>query len=324
MTSTLTYENLALEWNPRGKKDGLFIAILLSSLIAVMTLGYFLSSIKLPAEDRKARTVVPERIAQMVLEQEKKKPKPDVPPPVKPKPKPKPIEKKPEQIKKERDIKDKPLTKSEKDAKEKAKGLGIMAIANELVDLIDTSSIDDMVSGNISKSDGSANTASTLDKSILTENSGKGSGGISSDRYASIGVGSTQLSDRERSLVRQSLLSKEVEDKISGSAKPDGSNGVNGNRRAEEEVTLVFDQNKGRLYSIYNKERRRNPGLKGKIVLEITIAPNGKVVSVTIISSELNNPKLENSLVSRIKLFKFSSGKTAPLTVSYPIEFLPS
>jgi len=181
-----------------------------------------------------------------------------------------------------------------------------------------------MIVQRVAKASDSSREASTLNKDLLTENIGEGSQGITNDQYKLVGVSRTKLTDQERLLVRQSLFSKEVDDKVSKSSGSNSSREANGSRRAEEEITLVFDQNKGSLYSIYNRERRKDPGLQGKIVLEITISPEGKVVSVTIVSSELNNPKLERSLLSRIKLFKFSTGKTKPMTVRYPIEFLPA
>ncbi|VAW87997.1 hypothetical protein MNBD_GAMMA17-1199, partial [hydrothermal vent metagenome] len=79
-----------------------------------------------------------------------------------------------------------------------------------------------------------------------------------------------------------------------------------------------------KLFSIYNRERRTDPGLKGTIVLEIVIAPSGEVVEVRIVSSELNNSKLERRILSRIKQFNFGEKDVGTVTVSYPIEFIPS
>ena len=77
-------------------------------------------------------------------------------------------------------------------------------------------------------------------------------------------------------------------------------------------------------HHIYRRARRADPGLKGKIVLEITIAPSGKVLRVRIKSSELNNPSLEARLIARIKRFDFGVSQTEKVTVTFPIEFLPS
>lgn len=85
-----------------------------------------------------------------------------------------------------------------------------------------------------------------------------------------------------------------------------------------------MDQCKSKLHSIYRRARRSHPGLKGKIVLEITIAPSGKVLKVRVRSSELNNPKLESRLVARDKRIDFGSSSVEKVTVTFLIEFLPS
>jgi len=56
----------------------------------------------------------------------------------------------------------------------------------------------------------------------------------------------------------------------------------------------------------------------------LTIAPSGEVTRVKILSSELGDETLERKLVLKIKRFKFSKASVAEITVTYPIEFLPS
>jgi TonB family protein len=94
--------------------------------------------------------------------------------------------------------------------------------------------------------------------------------------------------------------------------------------RGEEEIERVFQKNKGAIFSLYNRALRKDPSLQGKVVLELTIAPSGKVVKCRIVSSELNDPALERKLVTRVKLFRFAAKDVAQVTVSYPIDFLPS
>ena len=59
-------------------------------------------------------------------------------------------------------------------------------------------------------------------------------------------------------------------------------------------------------------------------VVELTIAPDGTVTTARILSSELGDDKLERKLVLKIKRFKFSSLNVGEITVTYPIDFLPS
>ena len=94
--------------------------------------------------------------------------------------------------------------------------------------------------------------------------------------------------------------------------------------RNDEEIQIVFDRNKSSIYSLYNRELRRNPSLQGKIVIRLTIAPSGKVTDIELISSELGVPRLEDKLIQRIKLFNFGSKSVGSVTVTYPIQFLPA
>ena len=306
--TALTYNALALNWTPERSTDKQFNLLAVIVLVVMLVAAGVISLIDVPEEERVARTVVPERIAQFVMKQEK--PKPKVEPP-----KPKPIPKV-KKIQKEKPEVKKPLTKTEEKAREKAEKSGLLALNNELADLMDTAAINAMVGGKISKSSSAAKKASSLDTKQLTANAGQGSGGISSDQYTTA-ISSTRLSNREKLQIRQTLVASAGTDKSGNSRSAS-------NLRAEEDITIVFDQNKSKLYSIYNRERRQNPGLKGKIVLEITIAPSGKVTAVRIISSELNSKSLEDRLLSRIKMFNFGQRPVETIKVTYPIEFLPS
>lgn len=156
-----------------------------------------------------------------------------------------------------------------------------------------------------------------VNTSILSKNASRGSGGVSKDQYTTR-VSKTVLTQAEKVAFRQSLASNgKLKGKSHKTRRGD-------NVRSEEDVIYVMDKNKSKLHSIYRRARRADPGLKGKIVLEITIAPSGKVVKVRIKSSQLNNPKLESRLVARIKRFDFGSNSVEEVTVIFPIEFLPS
>ena len=95
-------------------------------------------------------------------------------------------------------------------------------------------------------------------------------------------------------------------------------------KRTADEIERVFQKNKGSIFNLYNRALRKNPSLSGQVVVELTIAPNGQVIAVKILSSELGNEKLERKLELRIKKFKFAKANVAEVTVTYPIDFLPS
>ncbi len=321
--SAIYYDQLALSWHPEGSSDSQYKLITAVTIIMALIFAVVMSSVDVPEPDREAKVAVPERIANFILEK-KEKPKPKVVKP-KPKPKPKPKIKPKPKVKKlpKKQEKKKPLTKTQKKAREKAADTGLLALGNELADLMDTSDVSAMVGGKVKSSSASAAKATKHNKALLMADASKGSGGVNSSEYTTR-VGKTKLSNREVTQVKQSLLSSGAIAKGRNRDAERKSKSRSGGVRAEEDITIVFDQNKSKLYSIYSRARRKNPGLKGKIVLSITISPAGSVTKVKIISSELKDPKLERRLLARIKLFKFGAKKVEPVTVTYPIEFLPS
>ena len=94
--------------------------------------------------------------------------------------------------------------------------------------------------------------------------------------------------------------------------------------RAIEDVRLVFERNKGSIYAIYNRALRDEPGLQGKVVLKLTIAPSGGVTDLSIVSSELKMPDIEAKLLARIRTFDFGAKDVNEMIVNYPLDFLPS
>ncbi|NNE64403.1 MAG: TonB family protein, partial [Gammaproteobacteria bacterium] len=163
----------------------------------------------------------------------------------------------------------------------------------------------------------------SVDESLLS-GSRKSSGGVSDNQIAIITSKSIQL-QRSVTSVEQSLVSEKPAKKSTAAitdTKTDTrrKSGV----RSEESVTLVFDRNKSKLFALYNRARRKNPNLEGKVILELTIAPSGKVTRIIIVTSELNDKSLESRLLKRIKQFDFGAQAVEQVTVTYPVEFLPS
>jgi hypothetical protein len=65
-----------------------------------------------------------------------------------------------------------------------------------------------------------------------------------------------------------------------------------GPARTDEEIQIVFDKYKATLYRMYNTELRKNPTLRGKIILRITIEPGGEISACTVQSNDLGSPEL--------------------------------
>ena len=131
-------------------------------------------------------------------------------------------------------------------------------------------------------------------------------------------AGNTELGDRERTQV----------DRRVSSNQPRASSSAGGQRRAAgrsmNEIELVFDRNKGSFYTLYSRALRQDPGLRGKVTLRLTIAPNGSVTNVEIIDSQLNNPGLESRILTRVRTLNFGAKDVGTVTVTYPMYFMPS
>lgn len=316
--TTVSYQQLAVSWSPESRDNRAFYIITACVITCILVFALIVSSVTVPVKERRAKQAVPDRVAKFITKTKKpeiKKPEPKVKPKPIPKPSPKVVRKKETEAEKK-----KPLTVKEKKARETAANSGLLALGDQLADLIDTTDISAQVGAKVSKASASSTKAVAVDTGLLTANASAGTGGANTSDYVAA-VGNTQLSQRDIDLVKQSLVKSDEVEKVAerGTKQPRGDN-----VRSEEEVQMIFDQNKSQLYSIYNRERRKKPGLKGRLVLEITISPNGSVANVRIVSSELNDPSLERRLVERVRFFKFKSSSVEAVTVTFPIEFLPS
>ena len=298
------------------------------SLVVAALLGAIVPFIELPEVERAKQETVPPRLAKLILEKKPPPPpkvevvKPKPKPKLKPKPEPKPVPRaepkpkpKPEPavIKRAPPKVKKPTTAREARAREKARSSGLLAMSDEFSELMDSSTASELLSQRVTRKTGSPKAAApTVDSGILTASAARGSGGVATGKLDRE-VGSTELRQRQ-----QSKLARRAEQ---GAAKKKSSRRSAG--RGMAEIQMVFDKNKGAIFSIYDRALRRNPDLQGKLVLKITIAPSGKVTAVKVVSSELNNKSLENKLVLRIKMFNFGRKAVDTVTVTYPIDFFP-
>ncbi len=95
--------------------------------------------------------------------------------------------------------------------------------------------------------------------------------------------------------------------------------------RTDEEIQIVFDRYKASLYRIYNVELRKDPTLRGKILMRISIEPNGAVSVCRVESTDLASPELVARIAERIRRFNFGPKEgVLKVTILYPIDFLPA
>jgi hypothetical protein len=202
-------------------------------------------------------------------------------------------------------------------ARERASVAGLLPFAQELAALRDTDTADRL---DRAESLGAAEGATPLtERSLITSRVGTASGGINTAAL-SRNTGGGGLAGR---------ATTQVESPVDGLGAAGGgtaqrSGESNKGSRSREEIERVFDRNKGAIYALYNRALRLNPALEGKLVLRLTIAPNGSVTFCEVVSSELNDPDLEQKLVQRVLLFQFDVKDVESITTTKPIDFFPA
>jgi hypothetical protein len=112
---------------------------------------------------------------------------------------------------------------------------------------------------------------------------------------------------------------------IGGGGDRPKAHGGPGPSRTDEEIQIVFDRYKAAFYRLYNRELRNNPSLQGKMVLRLTIEPDGTVSMCVLQSSDMNAPDLAAQVVSRVRTINFGAKDgVQAVTIVYPIDFLPA
>lgn len=306
MSALNTWQEPFLPW-VESENDRRFKRYLIISLLVFMVLGLIWGNLPVPEVAEQELQPIPPRLAKLILEKKKQPP----PPVAKPKAKKKETPKK--EAKKKADKK--PQTKKQQSARKVAESAGLVALSDELADLRESFDMASLQDNRLQQKVGKAAAPTTTSSAVLSAKASKGSGGINTSSL-SRNTGGQQLASRSTTNVTSSIPSRSTTSKRSGGGRTAG--------RGEEEIEQVFQKNKGAIFSLYNRALRKDPTLQGKVVMELTIAPNGKVVKCRIVSSELNDPTLERKLVARVKLFRFAAKDVAQVTVSYPIDFLPS
>lgn len=265
----------------------------------------------LPRPERRVDQVedVPPRFAKLVLER-KVAPPPPPPPPPKIEPTPQPIE----QL---RPAQPQPApVERVQDARKKAAQAGLLPFQDQLAALRDSAVLDK--AAQTKNLVGKVGGTTRAERSLITSKVGSGSGGINTAALSrGYGGGAGALSGHQTTQVASTL---------GGGAGADNVRRGGGGKasRSEEEIALVFDRNKGAIYALYTRALRDKPELQGKLVLELTIAPDGAVTRCEVVSSELNDPELERKLVARVKLFRFEAKDVGVITVTKPIDFFPA
>ena len=294
------YREYELPWTSGQGQERKFRRLLGIIFLVCLALGLVWPFIPVSEPDPNEIVEIPPRIAKLLLEE---KPLPPPPPPPKAEPEPEP------------DPEPEPVPDREEIAREQAQA-ALMPFAEDLADLVDMDLVEQMADDRpLSAAVGEA---ARNERSMITSKAGAASRGINTASM-SRNTGGTGIAGRATTKVASPVAGI---GQAGGGASRQGSSGKAS--RSREEIELVFDKNKGAIFALYNRAVRMDPSLEGKLVLRLTIAPNGQVTMCEVISSELGDAELERKLVQRIKLFRFEARDVEAITTTKPIDFFPA
>jgi len=313
-----------MPWARNLREDSQFRRSLLGTVLASLLLGLLIPLIDIPIPEKDQIEEVPERFARLIRkeplrpmpEQPYREPKieekqPEVKPEEKPEPKPEP--------KPETQVAQKAQPEVAPEApRDRVASAGLLAFRE---------SFSNLANGRPSTRLGSdARVSNAGDKAVgmpersMVATSGPGSSGGINLASLSRDVGGDGTGDQIEGVALSRVASSIGAG--GGSDRPLSSGGAAG--RTDEEIQIVFDRYKAALYRLYNRELRNDPTLRGQMVLKLTIEPDGTVSICNLQSSDMDAPLLAEQVVARVLGFDFGAKDVPPITILYPIDFLPT
>lgn len=296
-------------WAPTADEKA-FRSLLGMLMSITLGLSLFILFIELPEISRKIQEQLPPQFAELILKKIESRPTPEIPERVRPEVEPDPVETiAPDEIESE-------APQTVREAREKAQLSGLLAFRDDFAEMreqLDVSRLHDTTA--IQQGTGEK---AQLDRSLLTA--------ADTSRHATVNVaslsretGGIALAGRTTTRVQAPAEEKAA---MTGAVRLVTQKKKTG--RSIEKIRRVFDANKGAIYAIYNRALRQNPGLVGKIVLELVIEPDGHVSECRVVSTDMEDQIMVSKLVRRVQLFDFGERDVAVTKISYPVHFLPS
>jgi len=309
----LPYYPMVMPWSKQGEDERRFRKVFVLVFLFTFFLSFLISVWELPVIENEV-VEIPENLVKLV---KKEKPKPK--PPEKKPEKKKEEEEKPKDEKKPAEKKPKPTPAETQQARKKAETSGILAFKDNFSDLL-ADDVDAKLGASAKLSNKGATSKGDSSRALVMSQAKSSSGGINAAKLSK-GLGGAAgkgISGVAFSRVESAIGTDMVADDRPLSDGP-------GPSRTDEEIQIVFDRYKAALYRIYNRELRKNPTLKGKMVLRITIMPDGSVSLAKVDSTDMASPELSANIVERVKKFNFGPKAGVPaVTILYPIDFLPA
>lgn len=203
-------------------------------------------------------------------------------------------------------------------ARELAQAAGLMRLRDQLASMSDRNlvAVNSPQALMVSTHPGRGGlTGESLTAGAAATSGGAGGAGLSGVSGSRVGGG---LGARRTGSVQSSLGS---------GARPSGDGtSPRASGRGLEEIQLAFDRSKSAFNAIFSRAARETPGMgAGRVVVSLTIAPDGSVTRCELVSGGFDNPDLVQKILQRVRLLNFGAKDVPPYTYpNYPIDFLPS
>jgi uncharacterized membrane protein YgcG len=353
--SSVPYRKMIMPWTNEAESERRFRRAIIVAMLICFIFGSLMSIIKVPMTDRLVTMAdMPERLVELVKKEQVSHKPLQKPLPKKiqkesreetklAKEETKPLPQNPDKLSPETDQPKATNPGGGESAKKKAEGVGVLAFKDAFKDLMKETPVAKLgAEARLSKESPLVAGNAVAQRSLVSIQARSGSsGGIgyagvsrnigsgNVDRLGGIGIGSGFGSGGSGggsgvgsgTGIGIERVSSTIAN-LGESSRP-LSDGV-GLGRTDEEIQIVFDRYKASLYRIYNKELRKDPTLRGKILLRMSIETSGEVSMCQVESTDLASPELVAQIVERIKRFNFGLKEGVPkITILYPIDFLP-
>lgn len=306
-----------MPWARGAEEDQRLRRSLAMSMAASIALAMLLSMVALPLIEGPEKAELPERVAKLVRQERLTPPPPPAAKPDLPEPEPELVdEAKPETIP---EVSETPALANveQPNTREQVKSKGILAFRDSFASRADYRPAAH-IGSDARLSNVGADAVGRPERMMVTTSAPGSSGGINlADISRDFGGGGGGIEGVELTRVASSIGG------ATGSDRPMSGGAFAG--RTDEEIQIVFDRYKASLYRLYNRELRKDPTLRGQLVLQLTIEPDGSVSLCQLHSSNMEAVLLANQVVDRVRTFDFGAKEDiVAVTIIYPIDFLPA
>lgn len=313
---TQPHHSSQLPWN-NGEEGKLLTRLVGAGLVLVLVLTAVITRIQLPEPDRQTLEKLPPQLAR-VLERKQAEPPPPEPliepektPEPKPEPKPEP-EPVPEPVAPppvpEPPAEKPPADAAREQARERAQqqfGQEAMAALSQIRQQAPMADLSRSSQQLTNAGREAVEVGSVVDRDAAR----RGSGGVDVAQLTQVTVGE-QL--QERRLTEVALAAEQLADSPQLRT------------RSQEELRLVFEDNKVAFDRIYRAALRQNPTLAGTVLLALTIQPDGVVSECRIANSELNDDGVHRRMLAQCRRLQFESRAQVQVAqVEFPITYIP-